>query len=154
MPELRCSSVNESCTVYPHWCYNHHHPPSGVVSQTIRLPLDLDTCWSWRKQLSYNHFHFIWAIKAIQIQHGKYHLQRLSGWCPCLTFHHLIKYHLCSLHTFQSSPQMSELQEEWYEDGGWGRGGLWPSIRDRAGTGVGAGGDGGGGGEEKGEMVV
>ena len=33
-------------------------------------------------------------------------------------------------------------------------GGLWPSIRDRAGTGVGAGGDGGGGGEEKGEMVV
>ena len=35
-----------------------------------------------------------------------------------------------------------------------GGGELWPSIRDRAGTGVGAGGDGGGGGEEKGEMVV
>ena len=33
-------------------------------------------------------------------------------------------------------------------------GGLWPSIRDRAGRGVGAGEDGGVGGEEKGEMVV
>ena len=34
---------------------------------------------------------------------------------------------------------------------GEGGGELWPSIRDRAGTGVGGGGDGGGGGVEDGQ---